>query len=41
MTDTRRSRPATSASEPCPLGTRWAAWKNYVLMWDGAGASKI
>ena len=41
MTDIGHSSPSVSDPEPCPLGTRWAAWKIYVFMRGASGGEHL
>ena len=41
MTDLSLSNPSVSDPAPCPLGTRWAAWKIYVFMRCASGGTHL
>ena len=41
MTDLSLSNLSVSDPAPCPLGTRWAAWKIYVFMRCASGGTHL
>ena len=41
VTDIGHSSPSVSDPEPCPLGTRWAAWKIYVFTRGVSGGEHL
>jgi hypothetical protein len=41
VTDIGHSRPSVTDPEPCPLGTRWAAWKIYVFARGASGGTHL
>jgi hypothetical protein len=41
VTDIGHSRPSIADPEPCPLGTRWAAWKIYVFARGASGGTHL
>jgi hypothetical protein len=41
VTDIGHSSPSVSGPEPCPLGTRWAAWQIYVFIRGASGGKHL